>query len=97
MAVPAARLAGAGVIVGRLDLGHLHTPAQRAVLAGLSHAADAVIANCGAIFDLVIGDEQVPPERVTLIRNGLDLPAFDAARAGRSRCRCRTWPAGRSR
>jgi glycosyltransferase involved in cell wall biosynthesis len=82
VAVPAARLAGAGVIVGRLDLGHLHTPAQRAVLAGLSHAADAVIANCDAIFDLVVGDERVPPERVSLIRNGLDLPAFDAARAG---------------
>ena len=82
VAVPAARLAGAGVIVGRLDLGHLQTPAQRAVLAGLSHAADAVIANCGAIFDLVIGDERVLPERVSLIRNGLDLPAFDAARAG---------------
>ncbi len=81
VAVPAARLAGAGVVVGRLDLGHLQSPAQRAVLAGLSHAADAVVANCGAIFDLVIGDERVPPERVSLIRNGLDLPAFDAARA----------------
>ncbi|WP_234945265.1 glycosyltransferase [Anaeromyxobacter sp. Fw109-5] len=80
VAVPAARLAGAGVVVGRLDLGHLQSPAQRAVLAGLSHAADAVIANCGAIFDLVIGDERVPPERVSLIRNGIDLAAFDAAR-----------------
>jgi glycosyltransferase involved in cell wall biosynthesis len=80
VAVPAARLAGAGVVVGRLDLGHLQTPAQRAVLAGLSHAADAVIVNCGAIFDLVIGDERVPPERVSLVRNGIDLVAFDAAR-----------------
>jgi glycosyltransferase involved in cell wall biosynthesis len=80
VAVPAARLAGAGVVVGRLDLGHLQSPAQRAVLAGLSHAADAVVANCGAIFDLVIGDERVPPERVTLVRNGIDLPSFDAAR-----------------
>ncbi|WP_277957311.1 glycosyltransferase [Anaeromyxobacter sp. SG64] len=83
VAVPAARLAGAGVIVGRLDLGHLQSPAQRAVLAGLSHAADAVIVNCGAIFDLVIGDERVPPDRVSLVRNGIDLDAFDAARAAR--------------
>jgi L-malate glycosyltransferase len=81
VAVPAARLAGAGVVVGRLDLGHLQSPAQRAVLAGLSHAADAVVANCGAIFDVVIGDERVAPERVTLVRNGIDLAAFDAARA----------------
>jgi glycosyltransferase involved in cell wall biosynthesis len=66
--------------VGRLDLGHLQSPAQRAVLAGLSHAADAVVVNCGAIFDLVVGDERVPPERVTLLRNGIDLPGFDAAR-----------------
>jgi glycosyltransferase involved in cell wall biosynthesis len=81
VAVPAARLAGAAVAVGRLDLGHLQTPAQRTVLAGLSHAADSVIANCGAIRDQVVTDEHLPAARVTVIRNGLDLATFDARKA----------------
>lgn len=80
VAVPAARLAGAFIVVGRLDLGHLQSPPQRTVLAGLSHAADAVVANCDAIRDLVVNEERVPAERVIVIRNGIDLEAFDARR-----------------
>ena len=81
VAVPAARLAGAAIVVGRLDLGHLQSPPQRTVLAGITHAADAVVVNCEAIHRLVVDEERVPAERVTLIRNGIDLEAFDARRA----------------
>ena len=97
VAVPAARLAGAGVIVGRLDLGHLHTPAQRAVLAGLArrrrghrelrrhlrsrHRRRAGAARAGLAYP------QRP--RSARVRRGTSRSC--------SRCRCRTWPAGRSR
>jgi glycosyltransferase involved in cell wall biosynthesis len=81
VAVPAARLAGAAVAVGRLDLGHLQSPPQRTVLAGLTHAADAVVVNCDAIRDMLVSEERVPAARVTVIRNGIDLEAFDARRA----------------
>jgi glycosyltransferase involved in cell wall biosynthesis len=38
------------------------------------------VVNCEAIHRLVVDEERVPAERVTLIRNGIDLEAFDARR-----------------
>ncbi|HEX8701420.1 MAG TPA: glycosyltransferase family 4 protein, partial [Myxococcaceae bacterium] len=49
LVVPAAKLVGAKVIVGRLDLAHWHGPAQRAVHAQFSRMADHVVANAEAI------------------------------------------------
>jgi len=77
LAVPAAKLAGAKVIVGRLDLAHWHSPAQRAVLSEWTRRADHVIANAKAIRQMLILEERVRPERVSVIRNGLDLARFD--------------------
>lgn len=79
--VPAARLAGCKVIVGRLDMGHWYGPARRAVLAALTHAADHVIANAEAIRELLVHQERVPADRISVIHNGIDLPRFDARRA----------------
>jgi L-malate glycosyltransferase len=78
LAVPAAKLAGTKVIVSRLDLAHWHGPARRAVLARLTHMADHVVANAGAIRRMLVEEEGIPAERVSVIHNGLDLPRFDA-------------------
>ncbi len=82
LGVPAARLAGVPVAVSRLDLVHWHGKARHVALAAASHAADVVIANCEAVRDLVVHRERVPPERVVVIHNGLDLSRFDALRGG---------------
>jgi glycosyltransferase involved in cell wall biosynthesis len=77
LAVPAAKLAGTKVIVGRLDLAHWHGRARRAVLARLTHLADHVVANAEAIRRMLVEEEGIPAERVSVIHNGLDLPRFD--------------------
>jgi glycosyltransferase involved in cell wall biosynthesis len=77
LAVPAAKLAGAKVIVGRLDLAHWHGPARRALLAQLTRMADHVVANAEAIRRMLVEEEGVDPSQVSVIHNGLDLPRFD--------------------
>ncbi|HLL02837.1 MAG TPA: glycosyltransferase [Myxococcaceae bacterium] len=78
LVVPAAKLAGTKVIVGRLDLAHWHGPAKRAVHAQFSRMADHVVANADAIRRMLIQEEYVPPSKVSVIHNGLELPRFDA-------------------
>jgi len=78
LAVPAAKLAGAKVIVSRLDLAHWHGPARRALLAQLTRMADHVVANAGAIRTMLVEEEGIDSARVSVIHNGLDLPRFDA-------------------
>jgi len=80
LVVPAAKLAGCRVLVGRLDLAHWHGPARRAALAALTHAADHVIANADAIRRMLIHEEAVSPRKISVIRNGIDLARFDARR-----------------
>jgi glycosyltransferase involved in cell wall biosynthesis len=83
LVVPAAKLAGVKVIVGRLDLSHWHGRAQRALLAALTRMADHVVANAEAIRQQLVKEERLPVERVSVIHNGLDLARFDArAREG---------------
>ncbi len=77
LAGPAAKLAGVGLTVGRLDLAHFHTPMQRKALVACTKMADTVIANAEAIRKMLVDEEGVPAERVTVIRNGIDLPRFD--------------------
>jgi glycosyltransferase involved in cell wall biosynthesis len=48
------------------------------VLARLTHLADHVVANAGAIRRMLVEEEGIPAERVSVIHNGLDLPRFDA-------------------
>lgn len=79
--VPAAKLAGVKVVVGRLDLAHWHSPAQRRVLAGLTRAADAVVVNADAIRRMLVGEDGVAPRQVYVIHNGIDLGRFDARAA----------------
>jgi len=77
VAVPAAKIAGCRVIVGRLDLLHFQARMRRVAMRALSRAADHVIANAIAIQRMLIEKEGIPPDRVTLIYNGIDIAAFD--------------------
>lgn len=81
LAVPAARLARAKVVVGRLDLSHWLNPPQRLALAAVTRAADGVIANARAIRRQVCRQELLSESRVSVIPNGIDLANFDRARA----------------
>ena len=60
LVVPAAKLAGTKVIVGRLDLAHWHGRARRAVLQRLTRMADHVVANAEAIRRMLVQEEGLP-------------------------------------
>lgn len=77
LAVPAARLAGAKVIVSRLDLAHWHGPRRRQALSWATRLADRVQVNALAIKRQLIAEEKIPPEKIELVHNGLDLSRFD--------------------
>src|SRR5437773_512209 len=47
----------------------------------VSRLADLVVANADAVRDVCIRDEGCNPERVAVVRNGLDLKHFDAMAA----------------
>ncbi len=79
VALPAARLAGTRCLVSRLDLAHWYGGVRRAAVAWTSRGADRVWVNAEAVRDLVVHEDRVPAERVTLLRNGIDLSRFDSA------------------
>ncbi|HEX9241270.1 MAG TPA: glycosyltransferase [Anaeromyxobacter sp.] len=74
----AARLAGVPAIVTRVDLNHSVVGFKRPVLGWVSRRADRVLVNALCIRDLALR-EGVEPDRIVVVRNGLDLEAFDAA------------------
>jgi glycosyltransferase involved in cell wall biosynthesis len=76
----AARLAGVPSIVTRVDLRHNLGPAKRAALTAVSRAATRVLVNAQCIRDQCIA-EGVHADRVAVVRNGVDLAAFDALAA----------------
>ncbi|GEJ56287.1 glycosyltransferase [Anaeromyxobacter diazotrophicus] len=77
----AARLAGVPVVVTRVDLMHHLDAGRRVALRLASRLADRVLVNALAIRDLCLA-EGVAPERIALVRNGLDLAEFDRAARG---------------
>ncbi len=74
----AARAAGIPAIVTRVDLGHHITGYRRPLTRKVCQAADRVLVNAMCIRDLVVR-EGVEPDRVAIVRNGLEIAAFDAA------------------
>ncbi|HEX9401184.1 MAG TPA: glycosyltransferase [Anaeromyxobacter sp.] len=74
----AARLAGVPAIVTRVDLNHSVVGYKRPVLGWVSRHADRVLVNALCIRDMAIR-EGVEPDRIVVVRNGLDLEAFDRA------------------
>lgn len=76
----AARLAGVPAIVTRVDLRHNLGAAKRAALTAVSRVATRVLVNALCIREMCLG-EGVPTDRVVVVRNGVDLEAFDAEQA----------------
>lgn len=77
----AARLSGARMVVSRVDLGHARPgfgPLRRRVEKLVSARADVVCANAAAVARLCIAEEGCSPDRVVVVRNGIDLRRFDA-------------------
>jgi len=84
LGLAAARLAGVRCIVSRVDLGHprdgfgrWHREAEK----WSARHADMVVANAEAVRRVCIEEEGCRPERVLVVRNGLDLVRFDAQAA----------------
>ncbi len=72
--LPAALLAGVPVrIGGRRDLGEQISPAQRRVDQWILKLAHRVVANSEAVRGRLLNTEGIRPEKVVVIRNGLDL------------------------
>jgi glycosyltransferase involved in cell wall biosynthesis len=78
LVAPVAKLLRRGLVVGRLDMAHFQSGAQRALLAQFTRMADAVVVNAEAIRRMLVAEEGVHPARVHVIHNGLDLRRFDA-------------------
>ena len=75
-AIPAARLAGTPLIVASIrDMGAYVTPLQRRAQRVICRLADRVVVNAEAVRQWLI-DEGYAGERITVIRNGLDLARF---------------------
>ncbi len=72
----AARAAGVPAIVTRVDLGHHITGYRRPLTRLVTARADRVLVNALCIRDLVIR-EGVEPDRVAVVRNGVDLEELD--------------------
>lgn len=72
----AARLAGVPSVVTRVDLNHNVSGYRLRALQLASRQADRVLVNALSIRDLAIR-EGVEPDRIVVVRNGLDLAAFD--------------------
>ena len=80
LAYAAGRLAGAKVIVSRVDLGHMRAGFgrwHRRVEKWNARHADLVVANAEAVREVCIRDEGCEPQRVIVVRNGIDLSRFD--------------------
>jgi glycosyltransferase involved in cell wall biosynthesis len=75
-AIPAAWLAGAPVIVASIrDTGGYQTPTQNRVQKFMCRLADCIVVNAEAIRQWLIA-EGYDPEKITVIRNGIDLSHF---------------------
>jgi glycosyltransferase involved in cell wall biosynthesis len=80
LAFAAGRLAGAKVIVSRVDLGHLREgfgKSHREAEKWNARHADLVVANADAVREVCLRDERCAPDRVVVVRNGIDLARFD--------------------
>lgn len=70
-AVPAARIAGASIIVASIrDRGDILTPVQRWIQKSVCRLADCILVNAEAIRDTLIGQGYCP-DKIFVIRNGI--------------------------
>src|SRR5437879_4685028 len=88
MAVPAARLAGARVIISsQRNLAHAswYTPFRKKAVSRIHLLATYVIVNAEAVRQLLLTDFRIPPQHVQLLHNGVDFEVFAKARCDRQR------------
>lgn len=86
MAIPAARMAGAPVILSsQRNMAHIpwYTPFRKRVVRFIHGLANGVIVNSEAIRELLVREFHVPQERVHVLHNGVDLDRFMNARGNR--------------
>src|SRR5579862_8943535 len=79
MGVPAARMAGIPAIISsRRDLGHLdwYESGRRVWLRRIQNLSNVVLANANPIRDSLIADDGFAPDKVRVIRNGVDVERF---------------------
>jgi L-malate glycosyltransferase len=84
LGLPAARLAGVPFVTNRVDCGHLRPGfgvAHRKLEAFAARNSDIVCANADAVRKVCIEEEGCDPERVMVVRNGLDIARFDSLAA----------------
>jgi L-malate glycosyltransferase len=75
-AVPAARIAGASIVVASIrDRGDILTPFQRRIQKIACRLADCVLVNAEAIRDTLI-EQGYRPDNIVVIRNGIVLSRF---------------------
>jgi glycosyltransferase involved in cell wall biosynthesis len=83
-AVPAARIAGASIVVASIrDRGDILTPAQRRIQKWACRFADWVLVNAEAIRDTLI-EQGYRPDNIVVIRNGIVLSRFGKREKGAS-------------
>lgn len=81
-AIPAARLARTPVVVASIRaMGAFMTPLQRRVQRMICRLADVVLVNADAVRQWLIG-EGYCPDKLVVIRNGIDLSRFERPHAG---------------
>ncbi len=83
-AAPIAKLVGVPRVVRfRVNLGYWMRPIDRRLMRFYNRFIDATLVNCIACRDAVIDQEHAPPESVSIIPNGVDLPKFEDADGNR--------------
>lgn len=83
-AVPAARMAGAPIVVASIrDRGDILTPVQRWIQKCVCRLADCVLVNAEAIRDTLI-EQGYRPDNIVVIRNGIVLSRFRRRAEGSS-------------
>jgi len=76
-AIPPARFAAAPVVIASIrDRGAYLTPGQQAVQRQVCRLADCVLVNADAVKDWLVA-QGYNPEKIVVIRNGVDLRRFD--------------------
>lgn len=81
-AVPAARIAGASIVVASIrDRGDILTPMQRRIQKWVCRLADCVLVNAEAIRDTLI-EQGYRPDNIVVIRNGIVLSKFGRREKG---------------
>lgn len=84
LGLAAARIAGAKIVVNRVDMGH-ERPGfgawHRRLESFTARNADLVCANAEAVRELCVEVEGCDRERVVVLRNGLELRTFEAEMA----------------